>query len=155
MLDREIKFRGKAEYYNDWLYGNLVQTREKGAYIFPLDAPDSVDRYSVLENTVSQYTGLKDKNGNEVYSDHILRYTETIFTDCSETEISEVRDPVLIRIINYRPLASVIKPISKGVRAHGWDQETGEGIILGDIRSEDIEIIGSIYDNPELLEGSL
>lgn len=153
-MDREIKFRGKRLDNGEWVYGAYVKCGNWN-HIFTQDKTGVLDAYRVDPATVAYSIGKCDKNGNEVYSDHILRYAETIFADCSETEVEEVREPVLIRIINYRPLVSVIKPISKGVRAHGWDQETGEGIILGDIRSEDIEIVGSIYDNPELLEGSL
>lgn len=142
---REIKFRGKRLDNGEWVYGYPFCSGIR-AFIANFRWVD------VDPVTLSQYTGLKDKNGKEVYTDHILQYTESIFTDCSQTEVEEVRDPVLIRIISYHPLASIIVPLSDEAAAFGWDLETGEGLILGDIRSEDIEIIGSIHDNPELLE---
>ena len=95
---------------------------------------------------------LKDKHGNEVYSDHILSYKPIRYTDCSRTEIAEIGEESLISIVTHRPIATVIKPHSKNVRCFGWDKETGEGLILG-LTSEEIEIVGSVYENPELLEG--
>ena len=135
MLDREIKFRGKAEYYNDWLYGNLVQTREKGAYIFPLDAPDSVDRYSVLENTVSQYTGVKDKNGNEVYEGDILLTFTRVYTH------KDIEKGIVYKIVwSHRSSAWILK------------NSTGEFLFVSSCIASSFEVIGNIYDNPELLE---
>lgn len=149
----EIKFKGKRSDNGEWVYRDLLNCCDGGTK--KIAVVNDEDFFEVDPETVAQFVGKRDKNGNEVFTDHILKYTETIFTDCSETEISEVRDPALMRIVTYRPLASVIVPLSDGVRAFGIDQETGEKLILGDIRSEDIEIVGSIHDNQELLEGSL
>ena len=150
-MDRDYRFRGKRSDTGKWVYGDLI-TWWRGEGSRAICDVGGI-RHDVDPATVGQYIGKRDKHGKEVYSDHILRYTETVFTDCSQTEIAEVLEPALMRIVTYRPLASVIMPISKNVRAFGIDQETGERIILGDIRSEDIEIVGSIHDNPELLEG--
>lgn len=71
-MKREIKFRGKDFLKEEWVYGDLVKTknfvaikRTNGDYFHPTQ---------VSPNTVGQYTGLKDKDGREIYEGDILQY---------------------------------------------------------------------------------
>lgn len=72
---REILFRGKRIDNAEWVYGSLVSLDDKGKAILKSKSAvympngkntiSSTDCYEVDPETVGQYTGFKDKNGNK------------------------------------------------------------------------------------------
>ncbi|HAT4125260.1 TPA: DNA-packaging protein [Clostridium perfringens] len=78
-----------------------------------------------------QYTGLKDKNGKEIYEGDIL-----INTNKSKLNLGIENQKYLII---YRALGFDLKPLFKGMALK--------------FNYTDLELIGNIYENPELLEG--
>ncbi len=69
---REIKFRGKNSFQNNWFYGFL--TKEKNKYYI---TEDSTDFYQIDENTIGQFTGLYDKYNVPIYEGDIVEYVYT------------------------------------------------------------------------------
>ena len=155
---REIKFRGMSKLTNKWIYGYYynMNTYKKNndlrhIIVYENSGPGNQNEHEpVVGITVGQYTGLKDKNGKEIYEGDILSYKHITYTDCSKIEIEEIEDESFIEMINYTPIASIVKPHSKNVKCFGYDSINKECLIL-DLTNNEVEVIGNKFENPELL----
>ena len=129
MAIREVIFRGKRADNGEWIEGSLLGIDwcdKPSTYSIAPNTPVSVF-YSVIPETVGQYTGLTDKNGVRTFEGDI---------------VSLVKHDSLIYKVVYVPCRYELVN-SKGVNC----------FVLDIYKSENIEVIGNIHDNPELLGG--
>lgn len=136
-MNREILFKAKRKDNGEWVEGNLItnERNENQKYIgYIFDERNGIiedfDLIEVIPDTLCQYTGLTDKNGKRIWENDILRRDG--YWDIRiefENGVFMVRNTDKVQYINR----VVYAPIS-----------------IFDIKM--YEVIGNIFDNPELLE---
>ena len=130
---REIKFRGKRLIDGTWIYGGFMKTQRINKY-----QVGGTSRYNtIIPETLGQYVGIHDKNGREIYEGDIIKshygsiYIVKYFADWGSFSLKLV----------------FLNTEGKLSRATGRQH-----LYKNDCTR--LEILGNIWDNPDLLGGS-
>lgn len=125
---RDILFKAKRISDGQWVEGYLYkQVGVKDRIYFAIEVIDNtVKAYEVDESTICQYIGLSDKNGNKIWENDIVEIP-------TEDEYFHLK----------------------------WEEDTARFVMssnsfivtFDNYWSHEVEVIGNIFDNPELLEG--
>ncbi len=126
---REILFRGKRTDNCEWAYG--APTKDNHGEMVMVKSTFECDEYNcrganclyVDENTVGQYTGLTDKNGKMIFEGDIVLLKGD--EEPYQVEFDECCFQVYSHSVCY---------------------------VMDNFYDHDIEVIGNIHDNPEMLE---
>lgn len=132
---REILFRGQTRRKGEkvwmdgspvdsnWVYGGIFQ----GPNYSVIYGYDPIEKHVVYSDTVGQFTGLTDKNGKKIFEGDILKRTN---------------GNKYVWYVDYKNCAFCANQSNCNYAC-----ELGE--LLDQI---ELEVIGNIHDNPELLE---
>lgn len=128
---REILFRGKRRDNGEWIEGDICHHDGIVSYIGQSPMDGSMVCYELDPYTVGQYTGLTDKNGKKIFEGDIVR--------CGTGRICKVTFFISPGFSGFDlvPVGNFDAP-----PPYNWSLFS------------DIEIIGNIHDNHELLKGA-
>lgn len=130
-MNREIKFRIYADnkFYNKCLVGNTNNVNDE-KWTCPMVWLEKQKEWVHCDNgIICQYTGIKDKNGKEIYEGDIVKL------DSNTLKITG--------IVTYHndEAVFVLEDLHDEIEECLWYMQ------------EDLEVIGNIYENSELLGG--
>ena len=140
---REILFRGQTRRKGEkvrisgepvdsnWVYGGIFPG--EGDFSIIYQTKPKIEKFTVYSDTVGQFTGLTDKNGTRIFEGDIVKYKIIGLNAFGKMEKRETKS-----IVKYN--APCFSP---------FETDLYEDYVM----PEEAEIIGNIYDNPELLKG--
>lgn len=123
---REILFRGKDFVFGNWVEGFYFTAKTDQGTVVAIDSGDEVCQ--VIPETVGQYTGLADKNGKKIFEGDVVVVYDAY---CNET---------VVGIVYFDDGSFCIRD-ADCTSYDRWMRYR-------------IEVIGNIYDNPELMGGN-
>lgn len=128
---REILFKAKRIDNGEWIIGDLSHHKTGKIFIKPINGSAS-SSCEVDKDTICQYTGLNDKNGQKIWENDVVAYWDTYSTENGYAEADCVGKVI-------------------------WDNETLSFQVTERLSAESYEVldecsvIGNVFDNPELI----
>ncbi|EAA0138233.1 YopX family protein [Listeria monocytogenes] len=144
---REIEFRGKAIHPNNleqivgsWAYGGIFENKIISRYL-DMDSHyhGFISEIEIDLKTIGQYTGLKDKNGKKIFEGDIVAF--------SEDDFHVFNSQVECFSEDGYPAFDIKVPSTYYFDSNVFSEVSMTGLY-------EIEIIGNIHENLDLLEGT-
>lgn len=147
---RKILFRAKRLDNGEWVVGYVMIHDYNKATIFRQNQVDgSLEGFEVDPETVCQYTGMIDSNGNKIWEYDLIKFEDTGEDGYEYKEGYEFINIAMVCFSDGR------WELDNFAEDEGSMKETMEdgyhSEFIGVFRSS--EVIGNIFDNPELMEG--
>lgn len=145
-MERELKFRGLRN-NGEWVYGGFCRRwNDKPCIVVynPKERKDEPNSYEddwdiyvdVHEDTIGQFTGLLDKNGNEIYEGDIITLNGNY-----------------PRVVLWDKVSWVLMPTEYYHDEVFWVMNLQHpGLDWWEEFADEFEVIGNIYNNPELIK---
>ena len=149
-INRDGGFRRTSYKNGDWVYGIVTRLYDDRFPNLPAEMTntDCICGIKIDHNTISQFTGLTDKNGKKIFEGDLLNGFEYPYYRSESNEHNYFAEVVWFD-----------KNCAFGLVTHKYPTARVRGISAGntdyieDFNSEEWEVIGNILDNPELLKG--
>lgn len=134
MEDRYL-YKAKRLDNGEWVFGDLVHSVYKIGDTCVGQYGNEVGMHEIDPSTICQCTGLKDKNGNLIWENDIVKFDVYYYEKLESSTISQIK------------WCNGLCALSLVVNDKGTRGALGH---LMDLNKE-IEVVGNIFDNPELL----
>lgn len=138
-MSREIKFREWDSVREEFMPGHGLSYSKRAEYDnevgFRFEHMESDEDWADGHRVLEQFTGLKDKNGKDIYEGDILAWHSNIY-----------RKHDWVGLVLYRGAGFAVQESDKSYSSPEWlDCACRKDANI-------IEVIGNIHENPELLE---
>lgn len=146
-MARVIKFRGKSLADDKWVYGDLMQSTDNQAAIWPINSTVHTGMVLVHPESIGQYTNMRDCKGNEIYEGDIVRqkWKTTLCDDYGDAwDASGTQTGVVV----IRTQGVCLSPCLSEFNDNG-DRAIVKNKRISGYRCE---IIGNKHDDPKLFE---
>lgn len=132
---REILFRGKRTDNGEWIDGYYADVAKNNMILTGrIDITETVgaEVFRIIPETVGQFTGIYDKNGRKIFEGDIIEITDTF----------------------NKIISGVVYWCDCAFWADCSHPDGDDGFYSLGHLGDCAEVIGNIYDNPELLENN-